>query len=92
MQKQISEIKRLNGEVIAVSTEGNQRDVEKSKRLLGLTFTLIPTPNYKVTKKFGVVTYATIIIDKSGIIRFKGDDSAYSRTSTSRIIKELQGI
>ncbi len=92
MQKQISEIKRLNGEVIAIATEENQQNVEKLKKRLGLTFTLIPTPNYKVTKKFGVVTYATIIIDKSGIIRFKGDDSAYSRTSTSRIIKELQGI
>ncbi len=92
MQKQISEIKRLNGEVIAISTEGNQRNVEKSKKRLGLTFTLIPTPNYKVQKKFGVGTPATIIIDKSGIIRFKGAESAYSRTSTSKIIKELQGI
>ncbi len=92
VQEQISEIKKLNAEVIAIASMGDQQDVEKSKRLLGLTFTLIPTPNYKITKKFGVVTYATIIIDKSGIIRFKGAESAYSRTSTSRIIKELQGI
>jgi hypothetical protein len=34
----------------------------------------------------------TIIIDKNGSIRFKSQDEVWSRTSASRIIKELKGI
>jgi len=55
-------------------------------------------PNRKVAEDFGLeynripATYGTIIIDKKGSIRFKSLDEGYSRTSTSRIIKELQGI
>ncbi|UCE55648.1 MAG: redoxin domain-containing protein [Desulfobacterales bacterium] len=98
MQEQISEIEKLNAKVIAIATKGDQDDVEKTKSSLGITFTLIPTPNRKVAQDFGVeynysgAAFGTIIIDNKGSIRFKSLDEAYSRTSTSRIIKELQVI
>lgn len=89
LQEKISEIEKLDAEVIAFATSGNQDDVETSKSVQEITFTLIPTPNRSVAKKFGVRTYATIIIDKGGIIRFK---DVYNIDSASRIIIELQGI
>ena len=98
VQERISEIKKLNAEVIAISTTGDQQDIDKSKRLLGLTFALIPKPNRKVAEDFGVWprymnrAVATIIIDKKGRIRFKEVSKSEYRTSASKIIKELQGI
>jgi len=89
LQENISEIEKLDAEIIAFATGGNQNDVEISKRFHKITFTLIPTPNRSVAKTFGVRTYATVIIDKSGIIRFKEIDDI---TSASYIIKELQAI
>jgi len=44
LQERISEIEKLNAEVIAISSKGDQQDVEKIKRLLGATFTLIANP------------------------------------------------
>lgn len=98
VQKQISEIKKFDAEVIAIATKGDQQDVNKSKRLLGLTFTLIPKPNKKVAEDFGVWpkymdrAVATIIIDKKGRIRFKEVSKSTHRTSAPKIISELQGI
>ncbi len=42
-------IKKLNAEVIAISSMGDQQDVKRMKNTLGITFTLIPKPNRKVT-------------------------------------------
>ena len=98
LQERISEIKKLNAEVIAISTAGDQQDVEKSKGSLGLTYILIPKPNKKVVEDYGLkydsyhAAYATIIIDKKGLIRFKSVDSGSARIATSKIIGELQGI
>jgi peroxiredoxin len=83
---------------MAFATIGNQNDVKSTKRGLGITYTLIPTPNRKVVEDFGVpygsggAAYATIIIDKNGHIRLKNVDRWNVRTSPSRIIKELQGL
>ena len=98
LQERISEIEKLNAEVIAISSKGDQQDVEKIKRALGLTFTLIPKPNRKVAEDFGVWNrhrnraVATIIIDKKGSIRYKEVSNSDDRTSASKIIRELQGI
>ena len=98
LQERISEIEKLNAEVIAIATAGNQPDVEKSKRNLELTYTLIPTPNRNVVEKYKLqydssgAAYATVIIDKKGFVRFKSMDNRSNRTTTSKIIKELQGI
>ena len=98
MQEHISEIKNLDAEVIAISTTGNQKDVEKSKKVLEITYNLIPTPNGKIAKEYGLrydsfgAAYATIILDKKGQIRFKSVEEYSARTSASRIIIELQGI
>ncbi len=84
--------------MIAIATAGNKDEVERTKSSLGITFTLIPMPNRKVVEEFGLTydlaeaAYATFIIDKKSRIHFKSVDSGYIRTSTSRIIKELQGI
>ena len=97
LQNKISEIEKLNAEVIAIATTGNKQDVESTKKSLGLTYTLIPTPNRKAGKDFNLAydrgaAYATIIIDKNGHIRFKRNDRWDSRTSASQIIKELQSL
>ena len=83
---------------MAISTGGDQDDVEKTKSSLGITFTLIPTPNRKVVLDFGLKyghggsAYGTIIIDKKGRIRYKSLNEWTSFTKTSKIIKELQAI
>ena len=98
MQEQIYEIEKLNAKVIAIATTGDRVDVVKTESSLGITFTLIPTPNKKVAQDFGIeydyngAAFGTIIIDNKGIIRFKSLDEAFSRTSPSRIVKELQVI
>ena len=98
LQERISEIEKLNAEVIAISSKGDQEDVEKIKRALGLTFTLIPKPNKKVAQDFGVWNnyrnraVAAIIIDKKGLVRFIEVSNSDDRTSASKIIRELQGI
>ena len=98
LQEQISEITKLDAEVIAIATAGNQQDVEKSERVLEITYSLIPTPNGAAVEGYGLKVdssggaYATFIIDKNGKIRFKGTDDRATRTPASRIIKELQLI
>lgn len=64
-----------------------------------LHYTLIPTPNRNVVEEYKLQydslcggSYGTIIIDKKGFMRFKSNDDRATRTSPSRIIKELQGI
>ena len=98
LQEQISEIIKLDAEVIAISTAGNQQDVEKSKKILEITYILIPKPNGKIAEEYGLkydsfgAAYATIILDKKGQVLFKSVEDHATRTSASRIIKELQGI
>ena len=98
LQEQISEIKKLNTEVIAIASKGDQQDVEKSKRVLKLTYTLIPKPNRKVAEDFGVWNkyrnraVATVILDENGRIRFIEVSNSDHRTSASKIIRELQAI
>ena len=98
LQERLSEIERLNAAVIAISSKGDQQDVEKIKRQLGLTFMLIPKPNRKVAEDFGVWNpfrnraVATIVIDKKGRIRFIEVSNSDDRTSASKIIRELQSI
>ena len=89
LQENISEIESLDAEVIAFATSGNQNDVEISQSFHDITFSLIPAPNISVAKDYGVRTYATIIMYKNGIIRFKENDDM---TSASVIIEELQTI
>jgi len=98
LQERISEIEKLNAKVIAISSKGNQQDVEKMKRQLGLTFTLIPKPNRKVAEDFGVWNryrnraVATIVIDTKGRIRFLEVSNSDYRTGATKIIEELQRL
>jgi len=98
LQERLSEIEKLNAEVIAISSKGDQQDAMKMKKYLGLTFTLIPKPNRKVAEDFGVWNryrnraVATIVIDKNGRIRFIEVSNSDDRTSASKIIGVLQGI
>lgn len=93
LQEKISEIKKLNTEVIAFATQGNQDDVASTKSVYRITYTLIPTPNRTVAEDFGVgnSAFGVIIIDKKGRIRYK-DISSSMQHSASIIIRELQGI
>jgi len=98
-QRGISELKEYNAEVIAISSRGDRRDVEKTKKALNLTFALIPGPNRKVAEEFAVYdqekkrAIATLILDKEGMIRFKYiSKDPEDRPSFSKIIKWLQEI
>ena len=71
--------------------------MEFTKKSLGITYTLIPTPNRKVGEDFNLhynrgASFATIIIDKEGFIRYRGDDRWDHRTRVSQIISELQRL
>jgi peroxiredoxin len=98
LQEQLPEIIKLDAEVIAISTTGDQLDVEKSKEVLEITYILIPKPNRKIVEDYGLKynssgeAYATLIIDKKGHVRFKSVEEYETRTTTSKIIKELQVI
>ena len=100
LQKGMYEIEKLNAEVIAISTRGDQQDVESTKSSLGITYILIPKPNKEIVEGFGLkysstkAAYATFILDNKGVIRFK-DVGSYPMpewTSISRIITELQAL
>jgi peroxiredoxin len=98
LQENISEIIKLNSELIAISSAGDRDNVERTKSALGITFTLIPIPNKKVVLDFGLTytgggrVHAVIIIDKKGRVRYKSVDKWPTLTKTSTIIKELQTI
>ena len=106
VQNRIESIKRLNAEVIAISSIGDQQDVSRMRDNMGITFTLIPKPSRKVAKAFDVwnesghYATATVIIDKKGRIRFMQIyESANAslpwggyRSSAKEIISQLQGI
>jgi peroxiredoxin len=93
LQDNISEFKKLNADVIAFATRGDQYDVEQTQKLHKITLTLIPKPNRAVAENFGLGknVFGIIIIDKKGRIRYKKIDNRMEHRS-ARIIRELQGI
>jgi len=72
---------------------GDQFDVETTKIVYKISYTLIPTPNRAIAEDFGVSgnKFGIIIIDKKGRIRYK-DISIYMQHSVTIILRELQGI
>ena len=92
LQEQISAIKQLDGEVIAFSVRDSKPWVRGTKYSLKITYTMIPTPNRSIAKKYGFRPggEGVIIIDKKGRIRYK--DINLSHLSSSLIIRELKGI
>ncbi len=101
LQKRISEIKQLNGEIIAIATmkDREKGDAAKAVKSLGITFPLIPGPHLKEAEDFGVYTRennkaaATLILDKEGTVRFKyisKDDD--DRPPVSKVIEVLRGL
>ena len=79
MQRDLSEIKELDTEVIAITTveDRDRRDVEKAINSLGITFHIISGPNRNIAEDFGVYhqekkrAIATFVLDKDGMIHFK---------------------
>ncbi len=94
MQEKISEIKKLNGEVIALATRGNKYDVKSTKSVHRITYILIPTPNRTVVENFGVGDYefGFFIIDKKGRIRYKNISPGNMQHSIGLILRELGGM
>ncbi|OGK84824.1 MAG: hypothetical protein A2X52_06800 [Candidatus Rokubacteria bacterium GWC2_70_16] len=78
----------------------NRPDVRRTRKALGITFSLIPGPNRKVQEEYGVydeekrrLTPATMVVDKDSIIRFKyvGKDDE-DRPGLSRILSVLRQL
>ena len=99
LQDQLTAIRALDAEVIALSSGGNERDVRRTRDQLKLTYPLIPAPIEKVIKDFGLPTnrggasFGTVIIDKNGIVRFvDGSINESVRASVADIRRVLQEI
>jgi peroxiredoxin len=100
LQKRVGEIRELDAEVIAISSIGGRADVERTQKVLGITFPLIYGPNRKVAEEFGVYNaerkwaIATFILDKEGMIRFKHaakhDEDRPSFTKIIDVLKEIK--
>ena len=99
LQEQLTAIRALDAEVIALSSGGDERDVRRTREQLKLTYPVIPAPITKVITDFdlptnrGGASFSTIIIDKNSIVRFvdKSTDE-FARTSVAEIRRVLQEI
>ncbi len=83
--------------MIAISSRGDQGDVQKTQKDLNLTFPVISgrkiSEDYKVFNTEKNWAIATVIIDKDGMIRYKYvGTSTTDRPSFSTIIKNLKEI
>jgi peroxiredoxin len=99
LQEQLTTIRSLDAEVIALSSGGNERDVRRTRDQLKLTYPIIPAPITKVIKDFDLptnrsgVSFGTVIIDKNSIVRFVDNSTNESnRTSVAEIRRVLQEI
>ena len=92
LQERISEIRKLDGEVIAFSTRDTKDVVKTTKFQKRITFALIPIPNKSVTDDYGVRRggEGMFIIDKKGRIRY--ERANFSHGSSSIVIRELGGV
>jgi peroxiredoxin len=99
LQNRISEIRDLNADVVAISSKGNRKSEEKTKKTLHITFSIIPGPERKTAEAFGVwnskwqLAIATVIVDKQGKIQFVHEGSSNTdRPEVSEIIRKLKEI
>ena len=97
MQDRISEIKDLDAEVVAIASKVNRKSEAKTKKVLNITFTIIPGPERKAAEALGVwnnkrqLAIATVIVDKQGNIRLIYESSSNTdRPNASEIIKKLE--
>jgi hypothetical protein len=75
-------LKALDTEVIVVSTGGNRADVLRTRASLKITYPMIPKPSsgtivksFQLPTKTGGASFATVVIDKRGTIRFVDDST-----------------
>jgi peroxiredoxin len=99
LQAQLVEIRSLGAEVIALSSRGNRNDVQRTHDQLKLTYPTIAAPIQSVIKDYELSTtqygtsYATVIIDKNGVVRFVDNSTdEHNRASVSQIRRLLQDI
>ena len=106
LQAHLSEIRQLDGEVLALTSAGNLQDARLTRQTLSLTFPILPGPAsvQKVADDYGVlmpqrnIAIATVVVDKTGIVRFAhravfGDDNRPKLAdilATLRTIKEAE--
>ena len=88
----------MNAEVVALSSTGNREDVQKTRKHLGITFPMIPAQIQMLAEAYGVWhgtrALATVIVDKSGVVRFLEDSNSNPnyRPSVSTIKGVLREI
>jgi len=99
LQSKISDIRAFDAEVIALSSRGDVKDVQRTREQLKLTYSLIPRPITKLIEDFELsknrfgISYSTVIIDKKGIVRFVHDSSSeFDYPSISKLISVLQQV
>jgi len=86
--------------VVALSSVGDRRDVQRTKQALKIAFQLVPGPNQRPAEEFGVwdsqrrLAIGSFVIGKDGVVRFAhtprtGDAD---RPRVSDILKVLQEL
>jgi Caspase domain/Glucodextranase, domain B/AhpC/TSA family/PEGA domain len=99
LQRNIKEIHGLDAEVIAIASRGKP-DVEKTKAALNPSYVIVPGPLPALMQQYGayndpkgVAVPATMIIDKTGVLRWSyvgRDDN--DRPKPATIVSELRKL
>ncbi len=86
--------------MLALTSLGDHRDAERTAMALKLTFPVLPGPHQKLAEEYGVWNakrgwaIATLIIDKSGTVRFLHQPSSgvEDRPKVDQLLKALQDL
>jgi peroxiredoxin len=99
LQSDLSKIKALKAQVVAVSAD-NFDTALNAKASLRLKFTILPDPNKEVIRRYsvlhpdeGIARPAVFIIDKEGVVRFRyiGKNAA-DRPKNVRLLNALRWL
>ena len=99
LQKHLAAIRARQAEVIAFASR-NWQDVQTTQKALGLEFILVSGPNVELMLRYeaynssaGVAKPVTVIVDKTGRIRWKyaGKD-VNDRPKSTAILAQLQRL
>jgi len=100
LQKNIKSLHDLDTELVAFSSR-DKKDTESVRDRLGITFSLIDGPSFRVLRDFGVLNTknnlaipSTFLIDKNGMVRWQwiARDAEEKRPDVKTVIKEIRKL
>ncbi len=86
--------------MLALTSRGDRRDAERTAKAMKLSFPVLPGPHQKLAEEYGVwdakrgSAIGTLIIDKSGVVRFLHQPSSgvEDRPKADQLLKVLQEL